>query len=98
MPDITVVYWRDIPAQVIVGKGRKATKIHLGERFERTIDRCAMLVGAKDSGLYLDQWRKSEPRYATGEAYKLAESEAKRLNEDFNHEKLDQLVKNGGWA
>ena len=23
MPDITIVYWRDIPAQVIVGSGRR---------------------------------------------------------------------------
>ena len=23
MPDVTIVYWRDIPAQVIVGKGRR---------------------------------------------------------------------------
>ena len=26
MPDVTVVYWRDIPAQVIVGKGRRGAK------------------------------------------------------------------------
>ena len=27
--DITLVCWRDIPAQVIVGKGRKAAKLGL---------------------------------------------------------------------
>ena len=26
MSDVTIVYWRDIPAQVIVGKGRRGTK------------------------------------------------------------------------
>ncbi|MEE3070548.1 MAG: virulence factor, partial [Pseudomonadota bacterium] len=34
MPDITIVYWRDIPAQVIVGKGRRGAKVQLPERFE----------------------------------------------------------------
>ena len=29
MPDVTIVYWRDIPAQVIVGKGRRGSKIQL---------------------------------------------------------------------
>jgi len=29
MPDVTVVYWRDIPAQVIVGKGRRGAKVQL---------------------------------------------------------------------
>ena len=33
MPDVTVVYWRDIPAQVIVGKGRRGAKRQLPERF-----------------------------------------------------------------
>ena len=39
MHDVIIVYWRDIPAQVIVGKGRRAAKIQLSERFEQAIDR-----------------------------------------------------------
>ena len=42
MHDVIIVYWRDIPAQVIVGKGRRAKKIQLSERFEQAIDRAAM--------------------------------------------------------
>jgi len=49
MPSVVIVYWRDIPAQVIVGKGRRAAKVQLPERFEQAIDRCAMKVGARDS-------------------------------------------------
>ena len=29
MPSLVIVYWRDIPAQVIVGKGRRASKKQL---------------------------------------------------------------------
>ena len=32
MAEITIVYWRDIPAQVIVGKSRRAAKVQLSER------------------------------------------------------------------
>ncbi|MEL7257595.1 MAG: virulence factor, partial [Pseudomonadota bacterium] len=39
MVDVTVVYWRDIPAQVIVGNGRRGAKRQLPERFEQAIDR-----------------------------------------------------------
>ncbi len=40
MAQLTVVYWRDIPAQVIVKKGRRdEAKIQLTERFEKAIDR-----------------------------------------------------------
>ena len=37
MADVIVVYWRDIPAQVIVGKGRKASKVQLPERLNRPL-------------------------------------------------------------
>ena len=33
MPEVTIVYWRDIPAQIIVGKGRTGSKVKLTERF-----------------------------------------------------------------
>ena len=53
MPAVTIVYWRDIPAQVIVGKGRSASKMPLPERFEQAIDRCAMKIGAKGGDDYM---------------------------------------------
>ena len=67
MPDVTVVFWRDIPAQVIVGKGRRGAKVQLAERFEQAIDRCAMKIYAKDSDAYLAEWRKAEPYIVDGE-------------------------------
>ena len=98
MPEVTIVYWRDIPAQVIVGKGRRAAKIQLAERFEQAIDRCAMKVGARDTDAYLAEWRKSEPRSLDGDARELAQSEAERLESEFHSERLKRLVNNGGWA
>ena len=61
MPAVTIVYWRDIPAQVIVGKGRRGSKRPLPERFEQAIDRAAMKIGAGDSDAYLAEWRKADP-------------------------------------
>jgi hypothetical protein len=60
MAQRTIVYWRDIPAQVIVKQGRKAAKRELPERFVQAIDRCAMRVGARDTDAYLAEWRKGE--------------------------------------
>ena len=61
MHDVIIVYWRDIPAQVIVGKGRRAKKIQLSERFEQAIDRAAMKSDQKSTDDYLAEWRKAEP-------------------------------------
>ena len=97
MPNLTIVYWRDIPAQVIVGKGRKSAKIQLHERFEQAIDRCAMKINAKDSDSYLAEWRKGDPQEIDGDQEKIAETEAKRLEEIYDQNSLKELIKNNGW-
>lgn len=98
MPDITIVYWRDIPAQVIVGKGRRGTKRVLPERFEQAIDRAAMKVGAADTDAYLSEWRKADPVAVDGEADALAEAEVARIDREFDAAALKGLIENDGWA
>ena len=98
MADVIVVYWRDIPAQVIVGKGRKAAKVQLPERFEQAIDRAAMKIGAEDTNSYLAEWHKA-PAYAIeGDQADVAQSEANRINVEYDQTKIKQLIANDGWA
>ncbi len=99
MPAVTVVYWRDIPAQVIVGSGRRAAaKVQLPERFEQAIDRCAMKVGARDTDAYLAEWRKAPPYEVEGEPEAVARAEAARLEASHDPAALRRLIDNGGWA
>jgi hypothetical protein len=96
MPEVTIVYWRDIPAQVIVGKGRRGAKVQLTERFEQAIDRCAMKVGAKDTDSYLAEWRKALPYEVEGEPETVAAAEAARLEAVYDTARLKALIDNGG--
>ncbi|NNK78723.1 MAG: hypothetical protein HKP40_08435 [Litoreibacter sp.] len=96
MADVTIVYWRDIPAQVIVGKGRRGAKVQLPERFEQAIDRCAMKVGARDTDAYLADWRKAPPYSVEGDAQEVAKAEAARLDADYDVEKIKALIANDG--
>lgn len=98
MPDVTIVYWRDIPAQVIVGKGRRGAKKQLAERFEQAIDRAAMKTGAAETDDYLAEWRKAQPYAVDGEAAAVAEAEAARLEAEYDTETIKALIANGGWA
>ncbi len=98
MPDVVVVYWRDIPAQVIVGKGRAAAKVQLSERFEQAIDRCAMKIGARDSDSYLAEWRKAAPYAADGEQAAVAAAEAARLEAFYDTATIKALIDADGWA
>ena len=96
MEEYTIVYWRDIPAQLIKGKGRNASKIKLNERFEIAIDRCAMKVGAKDSESYIKHWKKVRRCFQTDSNGSL-ESEAKILELEYTNNKLNELIANSGW-
>ena len=98
MPDVTIVYWRDIPAQVIVGKGRRGAKVQLSERFEQAIDRCAMKVGAQDTDAYLAEWRKAAPYGVEGDAEEVAKAEAARLEAEYDTAKIKALIDNDGHA
>ncbi|MEM9392358.1 MAG: virulence factor [Pseudomonadota bacterium] len=98
MPEVTIVYWRDIPAQVIVGKGRRAAKRQLSERFEQAIDRCAMKVGARDSDAYLAEWRKADPVTLEGDPAEIADAERDRLEAQYDREALQSLIARDGWA
>ena len=97
MPEVTIVYWRDIPAQVIVGKGRGGAKRQLPERFEQAIDRCAMKVGAAATDAYLAEWRKAAPYSVTGEPDAVAEAEAARIEAVYDQDRLRGLIANDGW-
>ena len=61
MADRIIVYWRDIPAQVIIKKGRTNAKRELSLRFTEAIDMCAMRTGAAETDDYLAEWRKADP-------------------------------------
>ena len=98
MPDVTIVYWRDIPAQVIVGKGRSGSKVQIPERFEHAIDRCAMKIGAKDADAYLAEWRKAAPYALDGEPAEIAASEAARLDAEYDTDRLKALIQAEGRA
>ncbi len=98
MPEVTIVYWRDMPAQVIVGKGRRGSKAPLSERFEQAIDRAAMKVGAKDSDAYLSEWRKVPSGEREGTPDEAAAAEAARIESEYDQDRLKALIENDGWA
>jgi hypothetical protein len=92
MPAITHVFWRDIPAQVIVGKGRSGAKAPLPERFEQAIDRAAMKIGAKDEDAYLAEWRRVVVGEAEGDPAEIAASEAAKLDAAYDTARLKSLI------
>ena len=95
---LTVVYWRDIPAQVIAragGRSRTARRA-LPDRFQEAIDRAAMRAGLAGSDTYLAEWRRGDPIAGSGDPQAEADALARRLENEFTDERLAALVATGG--
>ena len=96
MAERVIVYWRDIPAQVIVKAGRKAAKRELPERFVQAIDACAMRSCATDTDAYLAEWRRGAPEPCGDDLEAEADATLARLETEYGRDRLRQLVDNGG--
>lgn len=98
MPDVTIIYWRDIPAQIMIGSGRRAVKRELPERFQVAIDAAAMKAGARDTDSYLADWHKEPAGSRDGEPDSIIETIAAEIEADYDKVKLKALVDAGGKA
>lgn len=99
MADLIVVYWRDIPAQVIVKAGRRnQVKIELDQRFAKAIDIAAMKGGARGDDDYLADWRKAAPVEVSDNLQTEAETMARQMDEEYDEARLKTLMANSGWA
>jgi hypothetical protein len=96
MAELIVVFWRAIPAQVIVKAGRRSAKRPLSDRFQAAIDRAAMQAGLHDTDAYLGEWRRVVAGDCGVELEIEVERAAARLEADYPAERLRDLVANGG--
>lgn len=96
MAERILVYWRDIPAQVIVKAGRQTARRPLSDRFQEAIDRAAMRAGLRDADAYLGEWRRAAAGTCDDELDAEADRIAGDLEVDYPPERLRALVANGG--
>jgi Virulence factor len=96
MADLIIISWRDIPAQVIVKRGRETAKVQLSARFQEAVDRAAMRAGKGSSDAYLADWKRSEPRPCGEDLNAEAAAEAARLEARYTDEDLERLIRSKG--
>ena len=86
MAQMSILYWRDIPSQVIVKVGRKPAKKLLSERFQEAIDTAAMRGKKSETDDYLAEWRRGD----TVECSDDIEAEVRRL-EKLGAKRIDNV-------
>ena len=96
MGALSIISWRDIPAQVVVKRGRESAKVQLSQRFQEAVDRAAMRAGRGSSDAYLADWRRSDPRPCSDDLQAEAAAEAARLEQRYSNEDLERLIRAKG--
>jgi hypothetical protein len=96
MASLIIISWRDIPAQVIVKRGRETAKVQLSARFQEAVDRAAMRAGKGTSDAYLADWKRSDPRPCGDDLQAEAAAEAARIEARFSDEDLEQMIRAKG--
>ncbi len=93
-----LVYWRDIPAQVIIKRGRSKGKAIMSQRFQEAVDKAAMRAGKGGSDDYIADWRRDTSALeGEGDLQALAEREAASIELRYSDENLSRLIANFGF-
>jgi len=95
MAKSTIIFWRDIPSQVVVKQGRTSAKAQLSKRFMEAIDKAAMRAGRQGSKEYLEDWRRVIDT-CQGDPETIANTIAEELEQNYPDEILNAMVKNNG--
>ena len=96
MAKLQIIYWRDIPAQIIVSAGRNKARRQLDVRFEKAIDRAAIRAKLHGTDDYLEQWRRSAPVDCGDDLEAAAERAAGRIEHDYPEDRVERIVRSNG--
>ncbi len=95
MATLSVILWRDIPAQVLARNGRRSSKIVLHPRFQVAIDKAASRAGKRAYNNYIAEWRKVQQ--GCGEDIEAeVRAESVRLEAAYTKHRLAGLIVSGG--
>ena len=94
--EVVVIMWRDIPAQINGKAGAERHQVMLPHRFQKAIDRAAMVAGKKTAQDYIGEWRRTE-HPLDGALVETVDQIAASIEREFTNERLHVLVANGGW-
>lgn len=92
---LTVIWWRDIPAQVLAREGRRQSKQVLHPRFQVAIDKAAARAGKSAYNDYIEEWRREQQRCGD-DIEAVVTAEAERLETEFTKHRLAELIQAGG--
>ena len=95
MAKLKIVYWNDIPGQVVVREGRRSTRIRLSARFMRAIERATYRLKKHQKDAWFEPWHDVDQPF-TGDVREQAKILVRQLEEEYSEAVLDKLIKASG--
>ena len=97
MATLSVIWWRDIPAQVVAKDARRSSKVVLHPRFQVAIDKAANRAGKRAYNDYIAEWRKTQ-QPCGHDLETEVRTESDRLETEYDKHRLAELIQTGGVA
>jgi hypothetical protein len=97
MGTLSVIWWRDIPAQVVAKDARRSSKVVLHPRFQVAIDKAANRAGKRAYNDYIAEWHKTQ-QGCDDDLEAAVRAESDRLEAEYTKHRLAELIQSGGVA
>ena len=95
MGQIKIVYWRDIPGQVVIREGRHSTRLRLPLRFMKAIERAGYRLKKKQQDALFEPWHDVTQTF-NGDIKEQAKQLVRQLEEQYTEEVLESLIRASG--
>ena len=95
MAQLKIVYWRDIPGQVVFREGRRNTRLRLPGRFARAIERAAYRLKKNQQDALFEPWHDvAQP--CEGDVRQQAQELVRQLEAQYTEDVLESLIRASG--
>ena len=95
MAKLKIVYWNDIPGQIVVREGGRSTRLRLSPRFMKAIERAAYRLKKQDKDALFDPWHDVDQPFS-GDIREQAKILLRQLEEQYSEAVLDKLIRASG--
>jgi hypothetical protein len=93
---LKIVYWRDIPGQVVIREGRRSTRLRLSGRFMQAIERAAYRLKKKQQDALFEPWHDVDQPLDGEDIRVQARQLVQHLESQYTEEVLETLIRASG--
>jgi hypothetical protein len=95
MAKLKIVFWRDIPGQVVIRDRRRSTRLRLSAKFTRAIERAAYRLKKHQKDVWFDPWHDVDQPFV-GDINEQGRLLVEHIEQQYSDAVLDQLSRASG--